>query len=110
MSKPIQPWEATTHSFVSNLAIDSIGIDSFEWKSSSTDQIRQKGGTKQGLAYLNSFISSRHKSYQNSISKPELSRKRAVDCHLTYHGAIFRFAMYGKPQSKPNAMVPHDFN
>ena len=75
MHEPIQSWEATKNSFVSNLAIDSIEIDAFEWKSSSSHNIRQKGGTKQGIAYLNSFISNRHKSYQNSISKPELSRK-----------------------------------
>ena len=75
MSDPIQPWEAEKHSFITNLEIDSIGIDSFEWRDISTGQVRQKGGTKQGLAYLNSFMNIRHKSYQKSISKPELSRK-----------------------------------
>jgi deoxyribodipyrimidine photo-lyase len=75
MSEPIQSWEATKRSFVSISEIDTIGIDGYEWTISSAGQSRQKGGTKRGLAYLNSFISSRHKSYQNSISKPELSRK-----------------------------------
>ena len=104
MSKPIQPWETTTHSFVSNLAIDSIGIDSFEWKSSSTDQIRQKGGTKQGLAYLNSFISSRYKSYQNSISKPELSRKACsrLSPYISWGNLSVRYVWQTAEQAKRN--------
>jgi deoxyribodipyrimidine photo-lyase len=104
MSKPIQPWETTSHSFVSNLAIDSIGIDAFEWKSSSTDQIRQKGGTKQGLAYLNSFISSRHKSYQNSISKPELSRKACsrLSPYISWGNLSVRYVWQTAEQAKRN--------
>lgn len=75
MSEPIQKWTASKSSFVSIAAIEEISLRPFEWKTHTNNRIRQKGGMKQGLAYLNSFIDRRHKSYQNSISKPELSRK-----------------------------------
>ena len=75
MAEPIQKWKASQDSFVSIAAIEEMSLPPFDWSNHTTHQIRQKGGMKQGLAYLNSFIDSRHKSYQNSISKPELSRK-----------------------------------
>ena len=104
MSDPIKPWEAEKHSFIPNLKIDSIGIDSFEWRGISTGQIRQKGGTKQGLAYLNSFISSRHKSYQNSISKPELSRKACsrLSPYISWGNLSVRYVWQTAEQAKRN--------
>ena len=104
MSKPIQSWEATKRSFVSISEIDTIGIDPFEWTNSSTSQIRQKGGTKQGLAYLNSFISNRHKSYQNSISKPELSRKACsrLSPYIAWGNLSIRYVWQTAEQAKRN--------
>ena len=34
----------------------------------------QKGGTSEGLKYLETFLNERHKNYQNNISKPQQSR------------------------------------
>ena len=34
----------------------------------------QKGGTSEGLKYLETFLNERHKYYQNNISKPQQSR------------------------------------
>ena len=104
MSDPIQPWEAEKHSFIPNLEIDSIEIDSFEWRYILTGQIRQKGGTKQGLAYLNSFMNIRHKSYQKSISKPELSRKGCsrLSPYISWGNLSVRYVWQTAEQAKRN--------
>ena len=104
ISKPIQPWEAEKHSFIPNLKIDSIGIDSFEWRGISTGQIRQKGGTKQGIAYLNSFMNIRHKTYQKSISKPELSRKGCsrLSPYISWGNLSVRYVWQTAEQAKRN--------
>ena len=102
MSEPIQKWEATKEAFVSTAAIDEINLRPFEWAKHTTDQIRQKGGTKQGLAYLNSFINDRHKSYQNSISKPELSRKACsrLSPYISWGNLSVRYVWQTAKQAK----------
>ena len=76
MSKPIQPWETTTAFICFQFQpLIRLGLMLLNGKVLQLIRSRQKGGTKQGLAYLHSFVRSRHNFYQNSISKPELSRK-----------------------------------
>ena len=49
-------------------------IKSKKIKANNEKKIIQKGGTKEGLKYLKSFLNDRFKNYQNDISKPLKSR------------------------------------
>ena len=70
MMRPIKSFEASAANFT---AAGRIGLVEEVLEPKNLEGI-QAGGTKTGLAYLESFLSQRYKKYQQSISKPEASR------------------------------------
>ena len=70
MMQPIKPFKASAARFT---RVDNIDLVQETLKPKKLKGI-QAGGTKKGLAYLESFLSQRYKKYQQSISKPETAR------------------------------------
>ncbi|MDB2394482.1 deoxyribodipyrimidine photolyase, partial [Flavobacteriaceae bacterium] len=70
MMQPIRSFEATPACFT---PAENIELTQEVLEPKKLDGI-QAGGTKTGLAYLDSFLKQRHKKYQQSISKPEAAR------------------------------------
>ena len=62
----------------------------------------QEGGTKKGIAYLESFLKTRHKKYQQSISKPEAARLHCgrVSPYLAWGNLSVRYVWQRAKQAK----------
>ena len=75
MDKDCFPFEANSRTFVKYKLIEEIE-DKFKKPSLETNKEApfQKGGTKTGLRYLNSFFEGRVANYSKHISKPEKAR------------------------------------
>ena len=59
------------------------------------NKVVQKGGTTEGLKYLETFLNERFKNYQNNISKPMNLEQVVLVFHHTLLGEIFQQDMYG---------------
>ena len=62
----------------------------------------QEGGTKKGIAYLDSYLKKRHKKYQQSISKPEAARLHCgrVSPYLAWGNLSVRYVWQRAKQAK----------
>lgn len=96
MLKPIKPFRAEATNFVT---IDILEEVQLEPKKQAGIQV---GGTKTGLAYLDSFLNKRHKKYQQSISKPEASRIHCgrVSPYIAWGNLSVRYVWQRAKQAK----------
>lgn len=70
MMQPIKAFNASAENFIST---KPFPLNETSLHTKKIEGI-QEGGTKIGLAYLESFLKKRHKKYQQNISKPEAAR------------------------------------
>mgnify|MGYP003326355319 CR=1 FL=1 len=98
MMKPIKPFKATTGDFIST---ETFPIDEIPLRSKKLEGIQQ-GGTKKGLAYLESFLKKRHKKYQQNISKPEAARLHCcrISPYLAWGNLSVRYVWQRAKQAK----------
>lgn len=98
MMKSIKPFTATENDFV---PIQDIQLDEQPLKPKKIAGI-QEGGTKKGIAYLESFLKTRHKKYQQSISKPEAARLHCgrVSPYLAWGNLSVRYVWQRAKQAK----------
>ena len=98
MMQSIRPFTATEKDFV---PIQDIQLDEQPLKPKKIAGI-QEGGTKKGIAYLESFLKTRHKKYQQSISKPEAARLHCgrVSPYLAWGNLSVRYVWQRAKQAK----------
>lgn len=70
MMQPIKSFSASMEDFIPK---EEFPMEEYVLMPRTIEGI-QEGGTQKGLAYLESFLKTRYKKYQQSISKPEASR------------------------------------
>ena len=98
MIKPIIPLKAFANDFVFN---NKLVPEEVTLKPKNIEGV-QAGGTKTGLAYLESFLSQRHKKYQQSISKPETARIHCgrVSPYIAWGNLSVRYVWQRSKQAK----------
>ena len=98
MMQPIKSFEASAASFTT---AENMGLAEEVLKPKKLEGI-QAGGTKTGLAYLESFLSQRHKKYQQSISKPEAARTHCgrVSPYIAWGNLSVRYVWQRAKQAK----------
>ena len=98
MMQPIKSFKASAASFT---AADNIGLAEEVLEPKKLEGI-QAGGTKTGLAYLESFLNQRHKKYQQSISKPEAARTHCgrVSPYIAWGNLSVRYVWQRAKQAK----------
>lgn len=98
MTQPIAPFSASEKDFVSH---SSFPLDEVLLCPKKIEGI-QEGGTKKGLAYLDSFLKTRHKKYQQSISKPAAARLHCgrVSPYLAWGNLSIRYVWQRAKQAK----------
>ena len=98
MMQPIKSFEASAASFTT---AEGMGLAEEVLKPKKLEGI-QAGGTKTGLAYLESFLSQRHKKYQQSISKPEAARTHCgrVSPYIAWGNLSVRYVWQRAKQAK----------
>jgi deoxyribodipyrimidine photo-lyase len=98
MMQPIKPFSATATNFVRE---EITYLKQFSLQSKQLDGI-QEGGTKKGIAYLESFLKKRHKKYQQSISKPEVARLHCgrISPYLAWGNLSVRYVWQRAKQAK----------
>ena len=78
MNQPIKKIKLNPQRLIPKKTIENLNIyvkkQKLEFKSNGISKF-QKGGTKYGNLYLNTFFKKRYQNYQKHISKPDLSRK-----------------------------------
>jgi deoxyribodipyrimidine photo-lyase len=74
MNQPILPFKPNSFQLFQTTEIASLSKAFTTVSLNSTSKIFQKGGTKEGLKYLSSFLNKRINNYNLHISKPEKSR------------------------------------
>lgn len=98
MMQPIRSFKATSACFTT---ADKIELTQELLEPKKLDGI-QAGGTKTGLAYLDSFLKQRHKKYQQSISKPEAARTHCgrVSPYIAWGNLSVRYVWQRAKQAK----------
>jgi deoxyribodipyrimidine photo-lyase len=98
MMRPIRSFEATPACFT---PAENIELTQEVLEPKKLDGI-QAGGTKTGLAYLDSFLKQRHKKYQQSISKPEAARTHCgrVSPYIAWGNLSIRYVWQRAKQAK----------
>ena len=98
MMQSIKPFTATENDFV---PIEDIQLKEHALQPKKIAGI-QEGGTKKGIAYLESFLKTRHKKYQQSISKPEAARLHCgrVSPYLAWGNLSVRYVWQRAKQAK----------
>ena len=98
MMQPIKSFEASAASFTT---AENMGLAEEVLKPKKLEGI-QAGGTKTGLAYLESFLSHRHKKYQQSISKPKAARTHCgrVSPYIAWGNLSVRYVWQRAKQAK----------
>lgn len=98
MMQPIRSFEATPACFT---PAENIELTQEILEPKKLDGI-QAGGTKTGLAYLDSFLKQRHKKYQQSISKPEAARTHCgrVSPYIAWGNLSIRYVWQRAKQAK----------
>jgi deoxyribodipyrimidine photo-lyase len=98
MMQPIRSFEATPACFT---PAENIELTQEVLVPKKLDGI-QAGGTKTGLAYLDSFLKQRHKKYQQSISKPEAARTHCgrVSPYIAWGNLSIRYVWQRAKQAK----------
>ena len=98
MMQPIRSFEATPACFT---PAENIELTQEVLEPKKLDGI-QAGGTKTGLAYLDSFLKQRHKKYQQSISKPEAARTHCgrVSPYIAWGNLSVRYVWQRAKQAK----------
>lgn len=98
MMQPILSFEATPACFT---PAENIELTQEVLEPKKLDGI-QAGGTKTGLAYLDSFLKQRHKKYQQSISKPEAARTHCgrVSPYIAWGNLSVRYVWQRAKQAK----------
>ena len=98
MMQPIRSFEATPACFT---PAENIELTKEVLVPKKLDGI-QAGGTKTGLAYLDSFLKQRHKKYQQSISKPEAARTHCgrVSPYIAWGNLSVRYVWQRAKQAK----------
>lgn len=98
MMQPIKPFSASEEDFVPK---NALPIDETPLTPITIDGI-QEGGTNKGLAYLDSFLKTRYKKYQQSISKPEAARVHCgrVSPYLAWGNLSVRYVWQRAKQAK----------
>ena len=98
MMQPIRSFEATPACFT---PAENIELTKEVLEPKKLDGI-QAGGTKTGLAYLDSFLKQRHKKYQQSISKPEAARTHCgrVSPYIAWGNLSVRYVWQRAKQAK----------
>lgn len=98
MMQPIRSFEAIPACFT---PAENIELTQEVLEPKKLDGI-QAGGTKTGLAYLDSFLKQRHKKYQQSISKPEAARTHCgrVSPYIAWGNLSIRYVWQRAKQAK----------
>jgi deoxyribodipyrimidine photo-lyase len=108
MMQPIRSFEATPACFTT---ADNIELTQEALESKKLDGI-QAGGTKTGLAYLDSFLKQRHKKYQQSISKPKAARTHCgrVSPYIAWGNLSVRYVWQRAKQAKAQGASAFQLN
>jgi deoxyribodipyrimidine photo-lyase len=108
MMQPIRSFEATPACFTT---ADNIELTQEALESKKLDGI-QAGGTKTGLAYLDSFLNQRHKKYQQSISKPKAARTHCgrVSPYIAWGNLSVRYVWQRAKQAKAQGASAFQLN
>ncbi len=98
MMQPIKPFTASEQDFV---AVENVLLEETLIQPKKTEGI-QEGGTKKGIAYLEGFLKTRYKKYQQSISKPEAARLHCgrVSPYLAWGNLSVRYVWQRAKQAK----------
>ena len=98
MMQPIKPFTASEKDFV---AVKDKLLKEIPPQPVKLEGI-QEGGTKKGIAYLESFLKTRHKKYQQTISKPEAARLHCgrVSPYLAWGNLSVRYVWQRAKQAK----------
>ncbi len=98
MLTPIKPFTAKKDNFYT---VEEFPLSEYKLQPVRLENI-QAGGTKTGLAYLDSFLKKRHKKYQQSISKPEAARLHCgrVSPYLAWGNLSVRYVWQRAKQAK----------
>ncbi len=108
MMQPIRSFEATPACFTT---AKNINLTQEVLEPKKLDGI-QAGGTKTGLAYLDSFLKQRHKKYQQSISKPEAARTHCgrVSPYIAWGNLSVRYVWQRAKQAKAQGACGFQLN
>ena len=98
MMQPIKPFTASVKDFI---AVKDELLKEIPLQPEKMEGI-QEGGTKKGISYLESFLKTRHKKYQQTISKPEAARLHCgrVSPYLAWGNLSVRYVWQRAKQAK----------